>query len=137
MVIHLLVQIQVPEATNSKFPNDHSKEGKKSYKLKVPIWVSLLPTTEVPEETIWMCPNTSRFRIMVRKHTYECSCTHTHTHTHTVLRILNKIIMLFLLQWDSIQSLVKNTEDNSKQKDLKEWIALTTHLNILLISSNS
>ena len=45
--------------------------------------------------------------------------------------------MLFLLQWDSIQSLVKNTEDNSKQKDLKEWIALTTHLNILLISSNS
>ena len=63
--------------------------------------------------------------------------THTHTHTHRVLRIFNKIKMLFLLQWDSIQSLVKNTEDNSKQKYLKEWIALTTHLNILLISNNS
>lgn len=29
MVMHLLIQIQVPEATNSKFLNDHSKEEKR------------------------------------------------------------------------------------------------------------
>ena len=86
MVIHLLVQIQVPEATNSKFPNDHSKEGKKSYKLKVPIYhfYPQLKSQKKPYECALIQVGSELWWGNTHMSAHAHTHTHTHTHTHSV-----------------------------------------------------